>query len=100
MSNSIGPLGPPITSDYTPETATESNAGATAPAIASAADSNEVTLSSKVAGAASLVAAAQSSDGIDHNAVSQIRSALANGNYSVEPEDLAKAIATVLRGTR
>ncbi len=64
------------------------------------AQSEAVTLSPAAQATAKLLASAQSSDGIDHAAVAQIKAAIANGSYNVSPEDLANAIATVLQATK
>ena len=61
-------------------------------------EQNEVvTLSAQAADATSLLTASRDSDGIDHQAVGQIRSAIENGTYNVSPEDLAQSISNVLK---
>ena len=99
MPDAIGSLPGPSGPAYAQQA---SSTGATGGASASpqGAETDAVTLSDAAAGAGHLVSAAQASDGVDEAAVAQIKNALAAGTYSVEPEDLAKAIATVLKGTR
>jgi flagellar biosynthesis anti-sigma factor FlgM len=66
-------------------------------ATGTSATSEDVTLSETVARASNLTDVAQDSDGIDHALVAQIRNSIQSGNYNVSPEDLAQAIATVLK---
>lgn len=58
-----------------------------------------VTLSDAAQITTKLFSAAQQSDGIDAATVARIRNALGSGNYNVAPEDLAQAMATVLKAT-
>jgi flagellar biosynthesis anti-sigma factor FlgM len=96
----------PISSLTARQVAAESTA--TAPASprtgaaaesAASGESEAVTLSPNAQAAAQLLAAAQASDGIDTKTVSSLKTALQNGSYNVAPEDLAQAIATVLKET-
>lgn len=59
-----------------------------------------VTLSAGAQFGAQLLAAARAASGVDDAAVSRLSGALANDTYSVAPEDLAQAIATVLKETQ
>lgn len=67
---------------------------------AAAAQTDSVTLSAAAQSGAQLLGAAQNATGIDQTAVAGIRAQLAAGNYNVSPENLAQAIATVLKETR
>jgi len=98
MSNSISSL-------TTGQVAAETGAAepvaprADAAAAAAAGESDSVTLSPNAQAAAQLLAAAQASDGVDAQNVASLKAALQNGSYNVAPEDLAQAIATVLKET-
>ncbi len=72
-------------------------AGVPAGGTADASESEAVTLSAAAQTTTQLLSAARDADGVNQNAVQQIRSALAAGTYNVAPEDLAQAIATVLK---
>jgi flagellar biosynthesis anti-sigma factor FlgM len=74
-------------------------AGVDAAAPGESGESEAVTLSPNAQAAAQLLAAAQQSDGVDTKSVASIKAALQNGSYNVAPEDLAQAIATVLKET-
>lgn len=58
-----------------------------------------VTLSDTAQATTKLLSSAQQSNGVDQAGVARIRSALASGSYNVAPEDLAQAMATVLKAT-
>jgi negative regulator of flagellin synthesis FlgM len=94
MTNTISPFSqtPPVSESNVPAAKP-----AAPPSAAAAPESDSVTLSAAAQTSAQLLGAASSSDGIDHAAVAQIRSALQAGTYNVSPEDLAQAIATVLK---
>jgi flagellar biosynthesis anti-sigma factor FlgM len=62
---------------------------------ASSADS--VTISPAAQTTTQLLTAAREASGVDQAQVDQIRGALAAGTYNIAPEDLAQAIATVLK---
>jgi flagellar biosynthesis anti-sigma factor FlgM len=99
MSNIIPPFS---TATLTESSAAPANPAApkAAPSANSAASqSEEVTLSASAQATTQLLDAARQSDGIDQAAVAGIRAALASGSYNVAPEDLAQAIATVLKET-
>lgn len=83
-----GPAGPPAAGSpaSTPEAAT--------------AQADSVTLSAAAQSGSKLLSAAQNASGIDQTAVAAIRAQLANGSYNVSPENLAQAIATVLKETK
>jgi flagellar biosynthesis anti-sigma factor FlgM len=69
-------------------------------AVAETAPQTEaVTLSDAAQTTTKLLSAAQQSDGVDQTTVARIRNALASGSYNVAPEDLAQAMATVLKAT-
>ncbi|MBB5373762.1 flagellar biosynthesis anti-sigma factor FlgM [Acidocella aromatica] len=78
----------------TAPTSTKPNAAAeTAP------QTEAVTLSDAAQTTTKLLSAAQQSNGVDQTTVARIRNALASGSYNVAPEDLAQAMATVLKAT-
>jgi flagellar biosynthesis anti-sigma factor FlgM len=100
MSNTI----PPFSQPNLPETAS-GQAGIPAavtpsPPPGTAPQADSVTLSAAAQSGAQLLAAAQTATGIDHAAVASIRAQLADGSYNVSPENLAQAIATVLKETK
>jgi negative regulator of flagellin synthesis FlgM len=101
MTNSIYPVSPtPLPPDApaaipgTPAKATTSDANLSAPPPGEA-----VTLSAAAQTSTQLLSAARDATGINQAAVAQIRAAIANGTYNVSPENLAQAIATVLKET-
>ena len=100
MSNTI----PPFRQTAVPDTATGQASVASAAQPAPQADAtpqtDSVTLSEAAQSGAQLLNAAQKSSGIDQAAVANIRGQLAAGSYNVSPEDLAQAIATVLKETK
>jgi flagellar biosynthesis anti-sigma factor FlgM len=103
MSNTI----PPFRQAAVPDTATGQTSVPAAPPAPqpeatpqAAAQTDSVTLSEAAQSGAQLLGAAQKSSGIDEAAVANIRVQLANGSYNVSPEDLAQAIATVLKETK
>jgi flagellar biosynthesis anti-sigma factor FlgM len=99
MSNTI----PPFRQTPVTDTATgqSSLAAATQPTPAApAAQTDSVTLSPAAQSGAQLLTAAQNASGINHEAVAAIRAQLADGSYNVPPENLAQAIATVLKETK
>ena len=101
MSNTI----PPFSQPSVPEPAggqASTPAAASQPAAArpAAPQTDSVTLSEAAQSGAQLLSAAQDASGIDHVSVANIRAQLANGSYNVAPEDLAQAIATVLKETK
>jgi flagellar biosynthesis anti-sigma factor FlgM len=98
MTNTISPF------SQTPPMADQAGASPAKPAssapVESAADTSQseaVTLSAAAQTTTQLLGAAQDADGINHEAVAQIRNALQIGTYNVAPEDLAQAIVTVLK---
>jgi flagellar biosynthesis anti-sigma factor FlgM len=95
MTNTIPPLSPtpPPGPEAPPRPAT---AAAPKPA---AAERDSVTLSSAAQTTTQLLSAARESPGTNQPAIENIRSALQAGSYNVAPDDLAHAIATVLRET-
>jgi flagellar biosynthesis anti-sigma factor FlgM len=71
---------------------------AAAPAEDSAvAQSEAVTLSAEAQTTTRLLTAAREAEGVDQANVERIRNALQGGTYNVSPEDLAQAIAAVLK---
>ena len=104
MSNSIPPLGQPSL----PETASNPAGGQAVPPVApaaaaqaaQAAQTDQVTLSPAAQSGSNLFAAAQTASGVDQATVASIRAQLANGTYDVSPENLAQAIAAVLKETK
>jgi flagellar biosynthesis anti-sigma factor FlgM len=98
MTNTISPFSqtPPMAE---PAGASPAKPASSAP-VESAADTSQneaVTLSAAAQTTTQLLGAAQDSEGINHEAVAQIRNALQAGTYNVAPEDLAQAIVTVLK---
>ncbi len=75
-------------------------ASASAGSAASTAQTDSVSLSAAARTSTQLLNAARNAQGVDQATVSKIRTALANGQYNVAPEDLAHAIATVLKDTK
>lgn len=100
MSNSIQPFSQPSVPDTQTAPSSVPAAAPAQPAAAEQAQTDSVTLSQAAQSGAALFAAAQNSTGIDQNAVANIRAKLANGSYDVSPENLAQAIATVLKETK
>jgi flagellar biosynthesis anti-sigma factor FlgM len=98
MTNTISSiLNTPISAEMSPSSNPQPRP-ATAPADSSAASQSEaVTLSAAAQTTTQLLTAARNADGINQSAVDQIRGALQAGTYNVAPEDLAQAIATVLK---
>jgi flagellar biosynthesis anti-sigma factor FlgM len=95
MTSTIPPLGttPPPGPEAPPRPAS-----ATAPKPA-ATEHDSVTLSAAAQTTTQLLSAARSAPGTNQPAIENIRSALQAGSYNVAPDDLAHAIATVLRET-
>jgi flagellar biosynthesis anti-sigma factor FlgM len=58
-----------------------------------------VTLSDAAQTSTQLLTSARQADGVDHAMVARVRNALAGGNYNVAPEDLARAMVTVLKAS-
>lgn len=99
MSNTI----PPFRQTPLADTATGQAsvpAAAQTPEAPAAPQTDSVTLSAAAQSGAQLLTAAQNASGINHEAVAAIRAQLANGSYNVSPENLAQAIATVLKETK
>jgi flagellar biosynthesis anti-sigma factor FlgM len=100
MSNTIPPLQQTLPAEpMSGQSASTAPAKAGADAASAAPQTEAVTLSEAAQTSTQLLSAARQSGGVDQSAVGQIRSALAAGNYNVSPEDLAQAIATVLKET-
>jgi flagellar biosynthesis anti-sigma factor FlgM len=99
MSNSISSLnaGQIATETAAPDPVAPRPAAASA--AAAAGESEAVTLSPTAQAAAQLLSAAQASEGVDAKTVSLLKAALQDGSYNVSPDDLAQAIATVLKET-
>jgi flagellar biosynthesis anti-sigma factor FlgM len=100
MTNTIPPFSqtpPPVADSAAPARQTGSAAD---PAADAAAQSDSVTLSAAAQTSTQLLNAARDSDGVDQAIVQQIRTSLQNGSYNVTPEDLAQAIAAVLKESR
>ena len=66
---------------------------------AGASESEAVTLSAAAQTTTQLLSSARNAEGFNQTAVDRIRGALQSGTYNVAPEDLAQAIATVLKET-
>jgi flagellar biosynthesis anti-sigma factor FlgM len=99
MSNTI----PPFRQASLPDNATGQTAvpaAAPAPEPAAPPQTDSVTLSPAAQSGAQLLTAAQEDSGINQEAVAAIRAQLAEGSYNVSPENLAQAIATVLKETK
>ena len=99
MSNTIRPITQPNMPE-TPGSQPSISGGAASPPQAAPAQTDSVTLSQAAQSGAALLNSAQGAPGIDQNAVASIRAQLANGSYNVSPENLAQAIATVLKETK
>lgn len=103
MTNAISSYS---SSPLVPEPGTQAATGAAAKpsssanAAAATSSGEAVTISASAQATTQLLNAARDATGIDHTAVQQIRTALKNGTYNVAPEDLAHAIATVLKETK
>jgi flagellar biosynthesis anti-sigma factor FlgM len=102
MSSTISPFSQtpppaPAAPQATPQAAPSATPAAQA---ASTAQSDSVTLSAAAQTSTQLLSAARNSDGINQTVVAQIRSAIQSGTYNVSPENLAQAIATVLKETK
>jgi flagellar biosynthesis anti-sigma factor FlgM len=101
MSNTIPPFRQTSLPDTDSATGQPSQPAAPqTPAPAAAPQTDSVTLSVAAQSGAQLLTAAQNASGINHEAVAAIRSQLASGSYNVSPENLAQAIATVLKETK
>ncbi|HQT47190.1 MAG: flagellar biosynthesis anti-sigma factor FlgM [Acidocella sp. 20-63-7] len=103
MSSTISPFAQtPPPAQAAPQATTPPAAPSAAPSAqtSSTAQSDSVTLSAAAQTSTQLLNAARNSDGINHAAVAQIRSAIQSGTYNVAPEKLAQAIATVLKETK
>jgi flagellar biosynthesis anti-sigma factor FlgM len=99
MTN-ISPLGQnslPLDSGAPPGNGGGKTADAGSNAASAAPQSEAVTISQAAQTTTQLLNAARGASGVDQAAVQQIRTALQNGSYNVAPEDLAQAIATVLK---
>jgi flagellar biosynthesis anti-sigma factor FlgM len=104
MTNTISPFSQtPLPTETTGQSATNptvrSAGSASAERNAAASQSDSVTLSEAAQTTTQLLDAARAASGIDQAAIDQIRGALAAGTYNVAPEDLAQAIALVLKET-
>jgi len=96
MSNSISPLG----TGSLPETVTNQVPAKPATTTTEAsAPSESVTLSAAAQASTQLLSSARAASGVDAQTVAAIKAQIANGTYNVAPEDLAQAIATVLKET-
>jgi flagellar biosynthesis anti-sigma factor FlgM len=93
MTNSIGslPQNQAATDVASQKTDAASPKSQAAPAQGSGAN-EAVTISDAATVSTNLLAAARSSDGIDHAAVQRLSSAIQNGTYNVSPDDLAGAM--------
>jgi flagellar biosynthesis anti-sigma factor FlgM len=100
MSNTIPPFSQPSPPETTSGQTSIPAAGTAPPQASAAPQTDSVTLSAAAQSGAQLLSAAQDATGIDHAAVASIRAQLANGSYNVSPENLAQAIATVLKETK
>ena len=102
MTNTIPPLAqtPLPVETAAPPAPPPAAAAASAPAQTDPAQTDSVTLSAAAQTSTQLLGAARAADGINQAAVAQIRGALQSGTYSVTPENLAHAIATVLKGSK
>jgi len=103
MTNSISPLTQtplPVESPGTGSTAAPGKQNISgAPGGNAASENDSVTISPAAQTTTILLGAARDASGVDQSQVDQIRGALASGTYNIAPEDLAQAIATVLKET-
>jgi negative regulator of flagellin synthesis FlgM len=98
MTNTISPFSQtPLLADSAGTSPAKPASSVPADSAADTSQSEAVTLSAAAQTTTQLLGAAQDSDGINQEAVAQIRSALQAGTYNVAPEDLAQAIVTVLK---
>lgn len=97
MTNPISSVSqtPPPSSASAPPGAPKSNAQPSA----AAPQGDSVTLSTDAQTSTQLLNAARDASGVNPQAVERIRTALQGGNYNVGPDELAQAIATVLKET-
>jgi len=63
-----------------------------------AGNAEAVTVSSDATNTAQLLTAARNANGIDQQAVQQLKSQIQSGTYSIPPDKLATSIATALNG--
>jgi flagellar biosynthesis anti-sigma factor FlgM len=89
------PLPPETTSTSSPPAAPKTPTQS----AAATAQSESVTLSAAAQASTQLLSAARDASGVDQQAVERIRGALQGGSYNVAAQDLAQAIATVLKET-
>ena len=104
MTSSISPNSPSSITQGTaprpapaPKPAPPASATNTTTTTSSATAGEAVTLSAAAQASTQLLNAARDAAGVNPSAVEQIRTALQGGNYNVSPQDLAHAIATVLK---
>ena len=100
MTSSINALGQ---SQVAPEIAGQDEAAATARTsaaaeIAASESSGEaVTLSADAQTTTQLLDAARDSNGVDGQAVAQLRAAVQNGTFNVSPDTLARSIRSAMK---
>lgn len=95
ISSSLPPA-QPVTDAKTSQPSASAKPAAPAEATLS---TEAVTLSDTAQTSTQLLAAAHQADGVDQATVARVRNALAGGNYNVAPEDLARAMVTVLKAS-
>ncbi len=102
MSNTIppfvsAPVPDPVNNQGSPQTGAPASPAATAQG---AVQTESVTLSAAAQTGTQLLTAARQAAGVDQAQIAAIRAQLANGSYNVSPQDLAQAIATVLKDSK
>jgi len=63
-----------------------------------ASSAEAVTVSSDATTTAQLLTAARNADGVDQQAVQQLKNQIQNGTYNIPPDKLATSIAAALNG--
>jgi flagellar biosynthesis anti-sigma factor FlgM len=100
MSNTISPFGAcSLPETVSTPVSAQSGADPAKQAAPEAAPTESVTLSAAALASTQVLASARSASGVDAASVAAIKAQIASGSYNVAPEDLAQAIATVLKET-
>jgi len=100
MTSSINAIGQ---SQVAPEIAGQDDAAATTRAAAAAesapnaSSEDAVTLSADAQTTTQLLGAARNSNGVDGQAVAQLRAAIQNGTFDVPPDTLARSIRSAMK---
>ena len=96
MANTIngfqGNSGPAVTTNRTPQSASESTSGAASANLPAAAGNDEVQITSTAAQLASLGQKLSAQPAVDQNRVARIAQSLADGSYKISPEKIASGL--------